>query len=81
MSLDAIVNWVESCGYKLQRFEDYGEWFREFKAALEGLERPLQSNSSLPIIHQWQKPLSQTPDLKCAFPSTHLSLANDCSRY
>ncbi|CAL8469078.1 g8619 [Coccomyxa elongata] len=64
VSLDAIVNWMESCGYKLRRFEDYGEWFQEFKAALESLERPLQSNSSLPIIHQWQKPLSQTPDLK-----------------
>ncbi|BDA45159.1 Carboxylic acid reductase [Coccomyxa sp. Obi] len=64
VSLDAIVNWVESSGYKLQRFEDYGEWFRKFKVSLENLERPLQANSSLPIIHQWEKPLSQTPDLK-----------------
>ncbi len=59
-----MVDWIEAAGYKLQRFEDYCEWFAAFKAALEKLDKGLQGNSSLPIIHQWEQPLAQTPDLK-----------------
>ena len=66
ISLDRIVDWVESAGYKLRRVGDYGEWFASFRAALQQLEPRLQAASSLPIIYQWEQPLSQTPDLKCA---------------
>ena len=52
--------------YTLRRVSDYGEWFAGFIAALEQLEPRLQAASSLPIIYQWEQPLSQTPDLKCA---------------
>lgn len=68
ISLDRIVDWVESAGYQLRRIADYGEWFAGFRAALELLEPRLQAASSLPIIYQWEQPLSQTPDLKCAPP-------------
>lgn len=63
-----MVDWIEAAGYNIQRIEDYGEWFAKFKAALETLDKAQQANSSLPIIYQWEQPLSQTPELKCAPP-------------
>lgn len=58
ISLDTIVSWVEEGGYKLQRIGDYGQWYAQFKAKLQGLEHRLQANSSLPIIYQWERPMS-----------------------
>ena len=65
------MDWVESAGYQLRRIPDYDEWFASFRAALEQLEPRLQAASSLPIIYQWEQPLSQTPDLKCASLAQH----------
>ena len=62
------MDWIEAAGYNIKRIKDYGEWFAKFKAALETLDKAQQANSSLPIIYQWEQPLSQTPELKCAPP-------------
>ena len=64
ISLDTIVGWVESAGYKLARVADYGTWYARFKQGLEALDHRRQASSSLPIVYQWQKPLSG-PVSKC----------------
>jgi hypothetical protein len=38
--------WHDSCRYQ------------QFKAALEKLDSKLAGNSSLPIVYQWQSPMS-----------------------
>jgi fatty acid CoA ligase FadD9 len=74
ISLDTIVSWLESGGYKLRRMADYAQWFAKFKAGLQKLPHQQQASSSLPIIYQWEKPMSG-PAFKCAqAPSTSLCL-------
>ena len=41
--------------------------YKEFKAALEGLDPKRQSHSPLPIIYQWQAPIAGA-GTKCALP-------------
>ena len=65
ISLDTIVSWVESGGYKLQRIADYGQWYAGFHSKLKALDHRLQNYSSLPIVYQWEQPLSG-PVSKCA---------------
>ena len=62
------MGWVESAGYKLARVADYNTWYTRFKAGLEALDHRRQASSSLPIVYQWQKPLSG-PVSKCAAPT------------
>lgn len=59
------MGWVETAGYKLARVADYGAWYARFKAGLEALDHRRQASSSLPIVYQWQKPMSG-PVSKCA---------------
>jgi fatty acid CoA ligase FadD9 len=56
ISLDTIVDWVESDGYFLERVSDYGRWFRLFQQKLKSLDLSQRQHSSLPIIQMWQAP-------------------------
>ena len=49
----------------MQRVEDYGTWYREFKAALEGMDVKRQQASPLPIIYQWAQPTPGKSGTKC----------------
>jgi fatty acid CoA ligase FadD9 len=56
ISLDTLVDWVETAGYPLQRIEDYAAWYQAFSARLQGLPPDARQHSSLPILHQWAEP-------------------------
>ncbi|RYF06908.1 MAG: hypothetical protein EOO40_08760 [Deltaproteobacteria bacterium] len=55
-SLDDVVDWVQSAGYRVERVAPYTQWFERFTGALANLEPARQAASPWPILHQWQRP-------------------------
>ncbi|MGA2080219.1 MAG: thioester reductase domain-containing protein [Holophaga sp.] len=58
VSLDTLVDWVQSAGYRVERIPDHAAWFQAFGARLRELPGALRQHSSLPILAQWAEPLS-----------------------
>ena len=56
VSLDRLVDWVESAGYPLRRIQDHAAWFAAFGASLQALPAAQRQDSSLPILHLWATP-------------------------
>jgi fatty acid CoA ligase FadD9 len=56
VSLDVIVDWVRSAGYRVDRIDDYPAWHRLFKDRLAALDRTTRQLSLLPLLHQWERP-------------------------
>jgi fatty acid CoA ligase FadD9 len=56
-SLDAIVDWVASLGYRIRRIPDYAAWYRAFRDELGRLADPLRQRSPLPILDAWAHPV------------------------
>ena len=57
ISLDTLMDWVETAGYPLDRIGDHAAWYQAFGARLRELPPDLLQHSSLPILDQWAKPL------------------------
>ncbi len=60
ISLDRIMDWVESGGYPLKRMNNYYEWYIQIREKLKVLstkDEKRSQYSSLPILNQWEKPL------------------------
>jgi fatty acid CoA ligase FadD9 len=55
VSLDAIADWVQSAGYKVERIDDYDAWYPAFKSRLNSLGRTQRQRSLLPLIHAWKE--------------------------
>jgi fatty acid CoA ligase FadD9 len=47
VSLDTVVDWIESAGYAVERLHDHGEWLRRFETILSTLTEPQRQHSSL----------------------------------
>jgi fatty acid CoA ligase FadD9 len=56
VSLDAIVDWVKSAGYRIEQVDDYAAWYQAFRNRLGSLSRSRQRHSPLPLIHTWERP-------------------------
>jgi fatty acid CoA ligase FadD9 len=56
VSLDVIVDWVETLGYRMTRIDDYAEWYRTFHDRLAALADPLRQRSPLAILDAWAHP-------------------------
>ncbi len=56
ISLDVIVSWVKSAGYRIERIADYDEWYRTFHERLMSLSDSQKQHSPLPILQGWRKP-------------------------
>jgi fatty acid CoA ligase FadD9 len=56
VSLDAIVDWVKSAGYRVEQVDDYAAWFQAFRSRLGSLSRSRKLHSPLPLIHTWERP-------------------------
>jgi fatty acid CoA ligase FadD9 len=56
VSLDTLVDWVETAGYPIQRIADYPAWFSAFKTRLEALPPDQRQHSSLPILQALAEP-------------------------
>ncbi|SEJ89274.1 fatty acid CoA ligase FadD9 [Paraburkholderia diazotrophica] len=59
ISLDTFVDWAIDHGCKIQRIDDYSDWFARFEAALRVLPEKVRQQSSLPLIHQLGVPSSR----------------------
>ncbi|MDR2188136.1 MAG: thioester reductase domain-containing protein [Azonexus sp.] len=58
VSMDTFIDWAIEAGHKIQRIDDYAEWILRFETALRGLPEKQRQQSSLPLIHQLQQPMS-----------------------
>ncbi|WP_437779849.1 thioester reductase domain-containing protein [Sorangium sp. So ce1097] len=56
ISLDVIVAWVRSAGYRVERVDDYAAWYAAFRDRLMQLGEPQRHASPLPILHAWERP-------------------------
>lgn len=56
ISLDTIVSWIRSAGYRVVRIADYDTWYRMFRDRLLALSEPRRRRSPLPILHAWAHP-------------------------
>jgi fatty acid CoA ligase FadD9 len=72
VSLDTIVDWIESAGYALERVRDHAEWARRFEAKLGTLTEAQRQHSSLAIMGYFSKP---HPAHEPAAGSRHFSAA------
>jgi fatty acid CoA ligase FadD9 len=58
VSLDRIVDWIESAGHRVERVPDHAEWFSRFAAGLEALPDQQRSQSSYPVLEAYRYPLT-----------------------
>jgi fatty acid CoA ligase FadD9 len=57
ISMDTFIDWATEAGYGIQRIEGYDDWYRRFETALRGLPDKQRQHSSLPLLHQWRRPM------------------------
>jgi fatty acid CoA ligase FadD9 len=60
-SLDAIVDWIESAGYKVERVKDHAEWLKRFQAKLSTLTESQRMHSSVMALGAWSTPHEAHP--------------------
>jgi fatty acid CoA ligase FadD9 len=58
ISLDTVVDWVRSAGYRVAVVDDYARWYTDFATKLKSVDGPRRKASPLPIIQRWERPLS-----------------------
>ncbi|MCB5944270.1 carboxylic acid reductase [Acidocella sp. KAb 2-4] len=56
LSLDTVVDWVESAGYTVKRIGDHQEWVRRFEDKLRNLPDSERQQSSLSILGHFAAP-------------------------
>ena len=61
ISLDSFVDWAIDAGYPIRRIEDYADWYRRFETALRALPEKQRNQSSLALLHSWQRPMTALP--------------------
>jgi fatty acid CoA ligase FadD9 len=57
VSLDTLMDWIQSAGYTVKRIDDYARWYRTFQERLEALPAAQKHASPLPTIYQWERPI------------------------
>ncbi len=56
VSLDTLIDWVESAGYPIERIPDHAAWFTAFTARLQALPAAERQHSALPVLQAWAEP-------------------------
>ncbi|WP_338885966.1 carboxylic acid reductase [Rhodococcus sovatensis] len=56
ISLDTFVDWMIESGRRIERVENYDEWFTRFSAAIDELPETQRSRSLLPLLHAYAQP-------------------------
>jgi fatty acid CoA ligase FadD9 len=54
--MDAVVGWVRSAGYPLERLDGYDQWFQTFEARLRAQDERHQQQGPLAIVRAWAHP-------------------------
>ncbi|GAB2633821.1 carboxylic acid reductase [Prescottella soli] len=60
ISLDLIVDWLIESGQNIERIDDYDEWLRRFRSAIESLPEEQRRNSVLPLLNAYAVPAPPT---------------------
>lgn len=61
ISLDTIVDWVESAGYEIVRIDDHAEWLRRLGEKLNQLPEDIRQKTSVNILHSFGAPHTPKP--------------------
>ena len=57
VSLDAVLGWVATAGYKMERVAPYDTWRGRFQRALEGLDATRRGRTPLQTLELWARPI------------------------
>ncbi|MDD3797568.1 MAG: thioester reductase domain-containing protein [Novosphingobium sp.] len=57
ISLDSFVDWLIEAGEPIRRIDDYDDWLDRFSTALRALPENQRQHTSLPLIHQFARPM------------------------
>jgi len=60
ISLDRFVDWLIESGHDIERIDDYGEWLRRFRSAIESLPDKQRRHSVLPLLDAYAEPAPPT---------------------
>lgn len=56
ISLDSFIDWMAESGLPIARIADYKDWLERFRSALKALPEQQRQRSSLPLLHNLEKP-------------------------
>ncbi|MFE7717673.1 carboxylic acid reductase [Nocardia rhizosphaerihabitans] len=56
VSLDVFVDWLIEAGHRVDRIDDYDEWFARFETALRALPEEQRKHTLLPLLHAHRRP-------------------------
>ena len=66
ISLDNVVDWVQSAGYTVERIRDHAQWLKSFEARLAALTEAQRQQSSLAILGMFRQPFpASEPAIGC----------------
>ncbi|QIJ65864.1 carboxylic acid reductase [Streptomyces sp. JB150] len=61
VSLDTFVDWLTESGHRIERVEDYADWYVRFEAAMRALPEDQRQYAALPILHGFKEPEEPVP--------------------
>lgn len=61
ISLDQIVDWLIAAGHDIKRIDDYDEWLRRFRSAMESLPAEPRRRSVLRLLNAYTVPAPPMP--------------------
>jgi fatty acid CoA ligase FadD9 len=56
ISLDSVVDWIESAGYAVERVRDHAGWLKRFETKLNALTEAQRQHSSIAILGMFKQP-------------------------
>ncbi|MFF2083569.1 carboxylic acid reductase [Nocardia sp. NPDC058176] len=56
ISLDVLVDWLIAAGHRIDRIDDYDDWFARLDAALRALPDRQRKHTLLPLLHAYRRP-------------------------
>lgn len=62
ISLDTIIDWVTTAGYRVSHIDDHGEWNRRLAEKLRQLPEEKRQRSSLNILHSFAQSYDPRPE-------------------
>ncbi|MFI6362109.1 carboxylic acid reductase [Nocardia sp. NPDC050630] len=83
ISLDELIDWLIESGCRIDRIDDYDEWFSRFETALRALPEQQRKHSVLPLLHAYRQPGSPSRGVvpvgkfQAAVRAGHLGVDND----
>ncbi|MFD3357523.1 carboxylic acid reductase [Streptomyces fradiae] len=61
VGLDTFVDWLTEAGHRVERLDDYADWYARFESAMRALPEAQRRHSALPILHGFREPEAPVP--------------------